>query len=73
MAKIPIIVGLEIGTAKVCVVVAEAPSDREEILMAEVDPQRIEDVRRNWPFLRDRRVDAYAGLDQRFLHNEKDC
>jgi len=41
--------------------------------MAEVDPQRIEDVRRNWPFLRDRRVDAYAGLDQRFLHNEKDC
>ena len=55
------------------VVVAEAPSDREEILMAEVDPQRIEDVRRNWPFLRDRRVDAYAGLDQRFLHNEKDC
>ena len=55
------------------VVVAEAPSDREEILMAEVDPERIEDVRRNWPFLRDRRVDAYAGLDQRFLHNEKDC
>jgi N-carbamoylputrescine amidase len=54
------------------VVVAEASSDREEILLAEVDPQRIEDVRRNWPFLRDRRVDAYAGLDQRFLHNEKD-
>jgi N-carbamoylputrescine amidase len=55
------------------VVVAEASCDREEILLAEVDPQRIEDVRRNWPFLRDRRVDAYTGLDQRFLHNEKDC
>ena len=55
------------------VVVAEASSDREEILLADVDLQRIEDVRRNWPFLRDRRVDAYAGLDRRFLDNEKDC
>ena len=53
------------------IVVSEASSDREEILLAEVNPERIEDVRRNWPFLRDRRVDAYAGLDQRFLHNEK--
>jgi N-carbamoylputrescine amidase len=52
------------------VVVAEASSDREEILLAEVDPQRIEDVRRNWPFLRDRRVDSYSGLDKRFLDDE---
>ena len=28
---------------------------------------RMEDVRRNWPFLRDRRIDAYAGIDRRFL------
>jgi N-carbamoylputrescine amidase len=49
------------------VVVAEASSDREEILLAPVDLSRIEDVRRNWPFLRDRRIDAYAGLDRRFL------
>ena len=49
------------------VVLAEASADREEILYGEVDPARIEDVRRNWPFLRDRRIDAYAGLDQRFL------
>jgi N-carbamoylputrescine amidase len=49
------------------VVLAEAPTDREEILYGEVDPARIEEVRRNWPFLRDRRIDAYAGLDQRFL------
>ncbi len=49
------------------VVVAEASADREEILVAEIDPGRIEEVRRGWPFLRDRRVDAYAGLDRRFL------
>ena len=49
------------------VVVAEASTDREEILLAEVDPRRIEDVRRNWPFLRDRRVDSYAGIAKRYL------
>src|SRR5438128_940613 len=49
------------------VVVAQAPPDQEAILVAEVDPGRIEEVRRNWPFLRDRRVDAYGGLDRRFL------
>jgi len=49
------------------VVVAEASADKEEILYGEVDLVRIEDVRRNWPFLRDRRIDAYAGLDSRFL------
>jgi N-carbamoylputrescine amidase len=49
------------------VVVAEASAEREEILVGEVDLARIEEVRRNWPFLRDRRVDAYEGLDRRFL------
>jgi N-carbamoylputrescine amidase len=49
------------------VVVAEGSSDREEVLIGEVDLARIEDVRRNWPFLRDRRIDAYAGIEQRFL------
>jgi len=48
-------------------IIAEASADREEILLAEVDPGRIEDVRRNWPFLRDRRVDAYDGITRRFL------
>jgi N-carbamoylputrescine amidase len=52
------------------VLLAEASTDREEILYGEVDPHRIEEVRRNWPFLRDRRVDAYSGLDQRFLTEE---
>jgi N-carbamoylputrescine amidase len=49
------------------VVVAEASTDKEEILVAKVDTARMEDVRRNWPFLRDRRVDAYGGMDKRFL------
>jgi N-carbamoylputrescine amidase len=52
------------------VVVAEASTDREEILVGEVSIPRIEEVRRNWPFLRDRRVDAYAGIERRFLDRE---
>jgi len=49
------------------VVIAEASTDREETLIVPVEPARIEDVRRNWPFLRDRRIDAYAGLERRFI------
>jgi N-carbamoylputrescine amidase len=49
------------------VVIAEAPADSEAIIYADVDPARIEEVRRGWPFLRDRRVDAYSGMDARFL------
>ena len=48
------------------VVVAEA-GEREELIVAEVDLARIEEVRRNWPFLRDRRTDAYGGIESRFL------
>jgi N-carbamoylputrescine amidase len=49
------------------VVVGEAAVGGETIVRGEVDLGRIEEVRRNWPFLRDRRIDAYAGLDRRFL------
>jgi N-carbamoylputrescine amidase len=48
-------------------VIAQASCDQEEILVAECDPQRMEEVRRNWPFLRDRRIDAYAPILQRWL------
>lgn len=48
------------------VTLAEASTDREEILITEVDPARIEETRRNWPFLRDRRVDLYGGLLKKF-------
>lgn len=48
-------------------VIAQASHDKEEILVTEVDLRRMEDVRRNWPFWRDRRVDAYAAITQRFM------
>jgi N-carbamoylputrescine amidase len=64
--------GLEFwGSSFVCdpfgVIVAEASVEEEEILIAEVDLRRQEEVRRNWPFLRDRRIDAYGGIEARFL------
>jgi N-carbamoylputrescine amidase len=46
--------------------VAEA-GEREEILIARCDPGLIENVRRNWPFLRDRRVDAYGPILRRYI------
>jgi N-carbamoylputrescine amidase len=49
------------------VVLAQAPGDQEAILVAEVDLGRVEEVRRNWPFLRDRRTDAYGGIERRYL------
>ena len=39
----------------------------EEVLVARCDPALIETVRRNWPFLRDRRVDAYGAILNRYL------
>jgi N-carbamoylputrescine amidase len=45
---------------------AEAGTD-PAILVAEVDPERIEYTRRNWPFLRDRRIDAYGPILRRYL------
>ena len=48
-------------------VLAEASSTDEAILLGEIRPERIEEVRHGWPFLRDRRTDAYAGLGSRFL------
>jgi N-carbamoylputrescine amidase len=48
-------------------VIAEAPHDREDILVGEVDLRRLEEVRRNWPFLRDRRIDSYGPITNRFL------
>jgi N-carbamoylputrescine amidase len=48
-------------------VIAQASHDKEEILIAEIDVKLLEDTRRNWPFLRDRRIDAYGGLTRRFI------
>jgi len=48
-------------------VIAVAPNDQEEILVVECDPAKSEETRRNWPFLRDRRIDAYGPITQRFI------
>ena len=48
-------------------IVAEASHDREEILVVECDNARAEDVRRNWPFLRDRRIDSYSPILNRLI------
>jgi N-carbamoylputrescine amidase len=48
-------------------VIAQASHDKEEILVAEIDLKLLEDTRRNWPFLRDRRIDAYGGITRRFI------
>lgn len=45
----------------------EAPTDQEVATVVEVDMQRSEQVRRWWPFLRDRRTDAYGDITQRYL------
>ncbi|PYP56953.1 MAG: acyltransferase, partial [Gemmatimonadetes bacterium] len=63
--------GLEFwGHSFICdpfgIVVAEA-AEHEALVLAQVDLARIEEVRRNWPFLRDRRTDAYDGIQHRFL------
>jgi N-carbamoylputrescine amidase len=48
-------------------VLAEASTDKEENLVVECDPRRIDEVRRNWPFFRDRRIDAYGPITNRWL------
>jgi len=48
-------------------IIEKTSPDEEEIITVACDVSEIETTRRNWPFLRDRRVENYAGLDQRFL------
>ncbi len=51
-------------------IVVQAPTDQEGVLVAEIDLSAIDKARTGWPFLRDRRVDAYGGLTERFLDAE---
>ena len=44
-----------------------APNDSEDLQIIDIDMDRSEQVRRWWPFLRDRRIDHYSDLDKRFL------
>jgi N-carbamoylputrescine amidase len=64
--------GLEFwGTSFICdpqgVILAQGSVDKEEVLLATVDPAHLETIRRNWPFLRDRRIDAYGDITRRYI------
>jgi N-carbamoylputrescine amidase len=48
-------------------ILAKASHDKEEILYADLDSKEVEVTRQHWPFLRDRRIDAYGGITSRFL------
>ncbi len=58
------------GTSFVCdpggEIIAQAPVDQPAVLVVPCDLSRIEEMRRGWPFLRDRRIDAYQAITQRF-------
>ncbi len=45
---------------------AELTNDKEEISVVDIDKNRSEQVRRWWPFFRDRRIDAFEGLTSRY-------
>jgi N-carbamoylputrescine amidase len=47
-------------------ILAKASADKEEVLVVECDLSKIDETRQNWPFLRDRRIDAYEGLKFRY-------
>ena len=51
-------------------VIAEASRGRDEVLVAEVDPKTVETARQHWPFLRDRRIDAYGPITERTLEKK---
>ena len=48
-------------------ILAQASHDKEEILTAELNPTLVETTRQHWPFLRDRRIDAYTNITRRFI------
>ena len=58
------------GNSFICdpqgVILARASAYQEETIYAEIDAAHLEEVRRNWPFLRDRRIDAYDAITKRF-------
>jgi N-carbamoylputrescine amidase len=48
-------------------IIAQALTSEEHVLVVECDPKQMDEVRRNWPFLRDRRIDAYSPITNRWL------
>ncbi|MDA7848257.1 carbon-nitrogen hydrolase, partial [Sulfurospirillum sp.] len=47
--------------------ITQASSDKEEVIVIEVDLNKSEEVRKTWPFLRDRRIETYSDLNKRFI------
>jgi N-carbamoylputrescine amidase len=62
------------GSSFICdpqgIILAQASVDKEEVLIAEIDLGHLEYIRRNWPFLRDRRIDAYGDILNRFIDDQ---
>jgi N-carbamoylputrescine amidase len=48
-------------------ILVEGSHDKEEVLVADINMKELEDTRRNWPFLRDRRIESYGAIGHRFL------
>jgi N-carbamoylputrescine amidase len=48
-------------------VIAKASADQEEVLLAEIDLSLVDEQRIHWPFLRDRRIDAYEEINKRYI------
>ena len=48
-------------------ILVEGSHDKEQVLIADIDLKLLEDTRRNWPFLRDRRIESYGAIGHRFL------
>ena len=48
-------------------IISQASQNKNEIIYADIDLQKTEKIRREWPYLRDRRIDAYANLGKRFI------
>jgi N-carbamoylputrescine amidase len=59
------------GSSFICdpqgVILNQASVDKEEIILAEINLEHLETIRRNWPFLRDRRIDAYSEINNRYM------
>jgi N-carbamoylputrescine amidase len=50
-------------------ILAGASGERDEIIIVKCDLRKIEETRQSWPFLRDRRIDAYGYLQSRFIES----
>jgi N-carbamoylputrescine amidase len=48
-------------------IIAKASIDREEVMLVPIDLGKVDVTRTHWPFLRDRRIDAYGNLTKRFI------